>query len=254
LCTNAYHAVGDNPGAIGISCHSLDKPIESCNSEDHLIPGAYIVIEVTDTGTGMSKAIMEQIFEPYFTTKEKGKGTGLGLSIVKAIVNTHRGRIHVESTEGKGSIFRVFFPKQDTTKPVMQKVGSGKWEIGDNERILLAENDEITGPMLVDALTAIKYKVKLARNGMEAFELFMQDPASFDILIADLIMPKLGGLELTQKIRALRPEIYVVLMSGNPEALSGGNLTSLGINAFLKKPFDIGELSRSLKGIGKKDN
>jgi PAS domain S-box-containing protein len=253
LCTNAYHAIGSGNGAIAISCRCLDEKVTVDAAEPDLIPGTHVVIEVTDTGIGMSKATLSRIFDPYFTTKEKGKGTGLGLAVVKAIVHAHNGKIQVESSEGKGSIFRVFFPKQETRAPKRRLVGSGAWEIGNNESVLLVEDNEIAGPMLVDALTMLKYRVNLVSNGMEAYELFMRNPHCCDILMTDFTMPKMGGLELTRKVHELRPMVPVVLMSGSSEALAKPLLESLGINSFLKKPFDLGELSRALKGIGKKN-
>jgi two-component system, cell cycle sensor histidine kinase and response regulator CckA len=251
LCTNAYHAIGDNNGVIGISCHCLDKTVRLSDSGPDLIPGTHIVIEVTDTGTGMSAKTMARIFDTYFTTKEKGKGTGLGLSVTKAIVHAHGGKIQVESTEGKGSIFRVFLPKQETAAPAVRSVDSDKWETGGNESILLVEDDEINGPMLLHALTVLKYGATLVSNGMEALTLLKRDPARYDILLTDLTMPKMGGLELARESRIVKPELPVILMSGNLYELPQSHLDSLGITHLLIKPFDMGELSRALKSIGK---
>jgi signal transduction histidine kinase/ActR/RegA family two-component response regulator len=252
LGTNAYHAIGDRNGVIGISCSAVTIGEKAESLKCDLSTGAYVAIEVSDTGTGMSGAILSRIFDPYFTTKERGRGTGLGLPVAKSIVQAHGGRILVESVEGKGSIFRVYLPKRETARSAVYAAGAGDWEVGDNESVLLVEDDEITAPMLDLALTAMKYRVTLASNGMEALTLFSKNPTAYDLMITDLTMPKMGGLELSKKVHPLRPDLPVVLMSGRGETVSGQLLETLGVKLLLTKPFDIGTLSRTLKSIVKK--
>ncbi len=253
LCTNAYHAIGNANGAITISCTILRNEVKTYGSDPALIPATHIVIEVADTGTGMSPATMARMFDPYFTTKEKGKGTGLGLPVVKAIVHAHGGKILAQSAVGKGSTFRVYLPKKELHASAQPAIGSGAWEIGGNQSVLLVEDDEINGPMMAEALTALRYRVKLVSNGMEAQALFVQNPDCCDILMTDLTMPKMGGLELMKNVRMTRPGLPVVLMSGSLEVVPESVAESSGAVVFLKKPFSIGELSRVLKSIGNRN-
>jgi CheY-like chemotaxis protein/anti-sigma regulatory factor (Ser/Thr protein kinase) len=249
LCTNAYQAIGNGNGEIAATCQPFEKYDALGGCEPDLPPGSYIVITVTDSGKGMSGETLERIFDPYFTTKEKG--TGLGLPVARAIVHAHGGRMRVQSTECKGSTFYVFLPKLQAESAAAGTVGSAAWEKGENESVLLAEDDEINGPMLVLALTQLRYRVTLASDGMEAMTLFSRNPGAHDILVTDLTMPKMGGLELAQKIHALHPSIPVVLMTGYDEPLSLPHLHARGIQLFLRKPFTIVELSRALKSLGK---
>jgi two-component system, cell cycle sensor histidine kinase and response regulator CckA len=217
LCSNACHAIGEASGVIHVTCRQIDSSDTVFSAVPDMAHRAHAVIEVADTGCGMSEATIKRIFDPYFTTKEYGKGTGLGLPVTKAIILAHGGIIRVESTVGKGSTFRIYLPNVEPAVPVAQAPGSVKWELGGGESILRAEDSQVTGSMLVCALKEMKYRVTLAADGAEASEKFEKSPSGFDILVTEVILPRMGGLE------------------------------SLGIKAFLKKPFDLGQLSRVLK-------
>jgi PAS domain S-box-containing protein len=249
LCTNAYQAIGQTGGTIGISCRSQSEE-GSHDAALSLLPAKeYVLIEISDTGCGMNKTTMERMFDPYFTTKESGMGTGLGLSVVKAIVEAHQGRITCESQEGKGSTFRVYLPKSTTIAPVAQKQCGCSWEPGNKQMILCVEDDESIGPMLDQALQKLGYQSVLARNGKEAMNLFLEKPQSFDLILTDLNMPHIGGIELAQKILSLRPTMPIVLMSGITDILTEHDVRSRGIRVCLRKPFSIEELSRALKEV-----
>jgi CheY-like chemotaxis protein len=252
LCINAWHAIGKGQGTIGISCRSYNTTQELPAAVPELVPGAYVVVEVSDTGIGMDTDTMARIFDAYFTTKEQG--TGLGLPIVKAIVTAHHGKIQVESAPEKGSTFRVFLPTQETSAPAMAPIGPAHWELGAEESVLLVEDDETNGPMLSCALRELRYKVTLAINGNEALALLMKNPATYQFMITDIFMPAMGGMELVKKAHELSPSLPVILMSGILGAISRRELDSMGIGAFLKKPFGIGDLSRALKAVITKSN
>lgn len=246
LGTNAFHALEGKQGTIRISCLSHPR------IENHtgMVPGFTaedVALEVSDTGSGMGGSTLDHIFDPYFTTKEKGKGTGLGLSVVKAIVEAHGGRIDCESVVGKGSVFRIYFPKMQDFVREMETGTNQGWDRGENEMILLVEDDETNGSMLEKVLPKLGYRCLRFANGAEAMASFMKEPSALDIVLTDLNMPRMGGLELTQNILSKRPKTPVILMSGSIEALPLNTLTSAGLTGYLRKPFTIEDLSRVLR-------
>ena len=248
LVVNARDAMPKG-GVLTIGTSNVELGEQEVKGFLDLKPGRYVLLTGTDTGTGMSRATMERIFDPYFTTKEEGKGTGLGLPVVQAIVRSHGGQILVDSIEGKGSTFRVFLPTIRSDAPFAEKIGSGKWEKGRNESILLVEDNEIIGPMFIRALTELGYRATLASDGMQAWVLFEQNPRTYDAVVTDLTMPKMGGLELAKRLHALQPKLPIIIMSGSVGESTARYTGIFGIKAFLKKPFDIGEFSRTLKKI-----
>jgi CheY-like chemotaxis protein len=176
-------------------------------------PGAYALLSVTDTGTGMDKATQERIFEPFFSTKEVGKGTGLGLSVVYGIVKQHDGFITVYSEPGQGSSFRIYLPLT-TTAQEETKGEEGQPVAGGTETILLAEDDDLVRELLVSVLTEAGYTVIVAANGLEAVCKFRENAGAIQLLLFDLIMPKMNGKEAADEIRKLHPALKIIFASG----------------------------------------
>ncbi|MEE9368829.1 MAG: response regulator [Pontiella sp.] len=248
LFTNAAHAFGKNdPGTLSVSLKQVDilgnlsgeQPVE-------LDSGCYVNLTIEDTGCGMPPEVLERIFEPYFTTKKKGEGTGFGLSIVHGIVRKHRGTITATSEEGKGTIFSLHFPLLVSDSAGNKKQAVDLSVSKGYGRILFVDDDETVLSMGREILESFGYTVITGTNGRRALETFKQNPDSFDVLVTDYSMPEMNGHELIRKILELRPELPAILCSGYMEKIEGENLKELGHAAFLAKPLDWRELSRTI--------
>jgi len=257
LCTNASHALGGKEGSGTLSVSLKPVEINEQKSEElavDLDPGSYACVTVADTGCGMPPEVLERIFEPYFTTKKKGEGTGFGLSIVHGIVRKHRGIINAVSEEGVGTTFTMYFPlllseseqnKRDA-KEISAQVGFG--------RILFVDDDETVLSMGREILESFGYSVVTGTNGRRALDTFEQNPSGYDVLVTDYSMPEMNGHELIRHVLKIRPDIPAILCSGYMEKIEGENLKELGHAAFLAKPLDWRELSRTIQGeIGNDD-
>ncbi|MGI9166778.1 MAG: PAS domain S-box protein [Pyrinomonadaceae bacterium] len=179
----------------------------------YVLPGRYVQISLTDSGTGMDEETQARIFDPFFTTKEVGKGTGLGLSMVYGIVKQHDGHINVYSEVGHGTTFKVFLPVaeiavEEETQAVQPSL------LGGNETILVAEDEEALRNLARTVLEGLGYTVLLAQNGKEAVEMFEEDRARIDMLLFDVVMPQLGGVEAYQQIRERAGDVPLLLMTG----------------------------------------
>lgn len=212
LVTNARDAMpGGGSIEIGSALMRLDE--QSARELGIGVPGAYAVMSVTDTGTGLGEETRKRIFEPFFTTKEPGKGTGLGLSIVYGIVKQHNGHITVESSAGKGSEFRIFLP-------VIAAGAAGRKREeqqalrGGTETILLAEDSEPVRTVTAFMLKEYGYDVISASDGQDAIEKFMRNKESISLCLIDLIMPKKSGRKVYEEIRKISPSVKVVFMTG----------------------------------------
>ena len=221
----------------------------------HLAPGEYLQLSIRDTGQGMSSDIKERIFDPFFSTKEIGKGTGLGLSVVHGIVQQSGASIAVESTPGQGTTFDIVFPVVNNPIPVQSPVAppvkqppAKKVSVG-GKRVLFvdAAPESLKIPML--ALKKLNYLVTTAAGSLQAFELFQKTPQQFDILITAQAMPGLTGLELCHKIRAIRPDIPIILYSDPDETVDSALLEAAGIGRSLHKPLKIRPLVQTIREI-----
>ncbi|KAF0243832.1 MAG: hypothetical protein FD180_3048 [Planctomycetota bacterium] len=233
-------------GTIILSSRMSEPDTRVLGSCEGARPGRHVVVEVIDTGTGMTPETMSRMFEPFFTTKEVGKGTGLGLATVYGIVRQSGGFIDVESTPGHGSVFRVFFPPAvgatvhapPPPAPVALPPGTGN--------ILLVEDEEVVRKIAVQVLRAKGYNVIEAASGVSAVSL-AREQTTLDLLLTDLVMPKMGGRELATLIREDRPDIRVVYMSGySADSVMEGAAPEAGA-AFLNKPFTPQELLRMVQ-------
>jgi CheY-like chemotaxis protein len=201
------------------------------------LPGAYVMMAVSDTGIGMSEEIQQKIFEPFFTTKEVGRGTGLGLATVYGIVKQSGGNIEVYSEEGVGSTFKIYMPR------VMAEADTEEGEDGfaqtleGAETILLVEDEAIVRELARQILIEFGYSVVEASNGVEALDLCSEDGFKFDLLLTDVVMPRMGGRELAEKLLEVRPGLPVLFTSGyTDDAIVRHGV--IGANAnFVQKPF-----------------
>jgi CheY-like chemotaxis protein len=194
------------------------------------------MLAVSDTGTGIPREIQAQIFEPFFTTKEQGKGTGLGLATVYGIVKQSGGYIEVDSEPGQGTTFRIYLPRLEAAVTVDRSVHPAA-AAGGTETILLVEDEEGVRELARDILRASGYTVLEARNGAEALLLFERHQGPLDMLLTDVVMPRMSGRELAERLAPLRPELSVLYMSGyTDDAVIRHGVLAAG-TAFLQKPF-----------------
>ena len=241
LCTNAMHAMQDDGGTLNVSLNPITLSDGDTLLERHLRPGDYLRLTVADTGCGMDGQTLERIFDPYFTTKEKGKGTGLGLAVVHGIVESHGGMIKVSSIPGQGTTFDIYFPVADPQAHHQPQTSQAN--PGGTERVLFVDDE----PMLVDLgkamLAKLGYSVTGVNDPQKAYDIFKQNPENYDIVITDLTMPGLTGNRLAEKLSAIRPDMPILMCSGY--------VKDIGQHAFLSgyihKPITLRDLARSVR-------
>ena len=245
LCTNAAHAIGDRGGVIDISLKEVDAETARFSIPQNLEPGRWLQLTVKDNGPGMDPAIMERIFDPYFTTKKPEEGTGLGLAVVHGIVKKHGGVISVDSEPGKGSVFHIFLPRAEaeaiTEDASLMPLPQGR------ERILLVDNDPEIVATLQQLMEQLGYQVTTQTDSIEALRCFRTRPDDFDLVITDQTMPKLTGEDLAREILDLRPEIPVILCTGFREAVSREKARAMGIREFLIKPITTRVMAETIR-------
>jgi signal transduction histidine kinase/ActR/RegA family two-component response regulator len=246
LCTNAAQAMEENGGCLNISLKNCDIGKSQSDKMPELEKAPYIEIMVTDTGIGIAPDIIESVFEPYFTTKPQGKGTGMGLSMVHGIVESHGGKITVKSTLGKGTQFTVFLPVSKETIKFEQyefeTLPKG------SEHILIVDDEAQITRMLAKILKSLGYKVSTRAHSMEALELFCNNPNDFDAVVTDMTMPNMTGDKLAEKIKAIRPDVPVILCTGFSEKINEDK-EKLYIDAFLMKPVGKAEMAKTVRRV-----
>jgi CheY-like chemotaxis protein len=251
LCTNAYHAMRETGGVLGVSLLPLEistNDIIKNNKNINLKPGSYLRLEASDTGCGMDKATMKKIFEPYFTTKEKGEGTGLGLSVVHGVVKSIGGHITVYSEPGEGCTFHIYLPVIESSISRMDTLYGSPIPTG-TEKIMLVDDEQTVREMTKAMLTGLGYQVKIFSNPFEALELFTAQPDIFDLVITDMTMPKMTGDKLAQAIMKIRPEMPVILCTGFSDLINEESAKALGIREYVTKPITRQSFARTVRSI-----
>ncbi len=252
LCTNAYHAMQNTNGVLQVAVAESDIPLEMFETIPDAKPGKYVMISVRDTGMGMDQQMIERIFEPYYTTKDKDKGTGLGLAVVHGIVKEHNGFITVDSEVGRGSVFKVFLPALQMEKKEDAQVEDGESPMG-SESVLFVDDDEYIANMAEQMLVRLGYKATLRYSSLDALALFRNRPDDFDIVITDMTMPNMTGDQLAGEIKKIRPEIPIILSTGYSESIDSDKARELGFSAFLMKPILKKELAVAVRNALDKD-
>jgi CheY-like chemotaxis protein len=197
---------------------------------------------------GIDKQIQEHIFEPFFTTKEVGRGTGLGLSMVYGIIEKHNGFIDVYSELGKGATFKIYLPLIDAEVWEVQEVGDDILSRG-NEIILLTEDDEAVRNMMAMLLKKFGYRVLEAGDGKEALSIFRDHQDEIQLIVTDVIMPEMNGLEMYNEVRRIKPDMPAIFMSGYTADIIGGNIFREDNVYFLSKPLKATELLHKIREI-----
>jgi PAS domain S-box-containing protein len=247
LCTNAAQSMSEHGGVLEISLANEDIDSDFVALHKEMRPGPYVKLTVSDTGAGMPAGLLSRIFEPYFTTKEKGKGTGLGLAIVHGIVKSYGGVIEVQSEQGKGSSFAIYLPAIDHAA-VARDVDSQAMQRG-TERVLFIDDEETLAAYGKQALEHLGYHVTAKTDNLEALELFRRNPDQFDLIFCDVTMPNLTVDEVVQELLRSRPDIPIILYTGYSESISTSRVRGMGVKAFLKKPLTMKSLAEAVRGV-----
>jgi len=248
LVVNARDAMSKG-GKLIIETRNVDLDEGYAQRHWPVRPGRYVMLAVTDTGTGMDEETQAHVFEPFFTTKEAGKGTGLGLATVFGIVKQSSGYIWVYSEPGLGSTFKIFLPRVDLPDDLGAPRARLAESLHGSETILLVEDAEAFRTLTREFLTTMGYAVLEARDGEEAIQIARQNGDPIHLLLTDVVMPKISGRELAERMKNLRPETKLIYMSGYTEDTVILHGVSHGTGALLQKPFTFEELSRKLREI-----
>jgi signal transduction histidine kinase/ActR/RegA family two-component response regulator len=246
LCTNAAHAMEPAGGVLAVSLDEVSSPAGAVPGVQ-LGAGRHALLTVSDTGAGMAPATLARIFDPYFTTKEKGKGTGLGLSVVAGIVRAHDGRIGVYSEPGAGTTFRVYLPLVGAPATAAVASAEAPAPTSRHERVLFVDDEEPIRAVTRRYLGDLGYRVHACANGKAALEALERDPGAWDLLVTDLTMPVMGGKELAARALTLRPDLPVILCSGHSSLIDADEAARLGVREYVEKPVAMPSLLRSVR-------
>jgi CheY-like chemotaxis protein len=247
LCVNARDAI-EGKGIIAINTKRIYIDSEVAKVYTDGSEGLFVALEVIDNGMGMDQEVVQRIFEPFYTTKEQGKGTGLGLSMIYGFVKSHKGFLDVESSPGKGSVFRVFLPATDEVDIQQEKGPLLKTDKG-KEHILVVDDEYVLRDFLEQALRGYGYVVSLAENGEQAVKLFQLKPDKIDLVILDMIMPKMDGEQALKEIRKLNESVPVIITSGYSDKEKLEAISQMKIAGIIHKPFRIDKLLTQIRTI-----
>ncbi len=251
LGINASHAM-PNCGELRFSSRIVDyKQLSQVNSTGIIDKDtSYIEVIVADTGCGMSEEVIEHIFEPFFTTKEQGQGTGLGLASVYGVIKQHNGLITVISSLGKGSQFKIYLPLASNSGTAYKSSLQQHDELTRGTgAILVVDDEKVIRVTLENMLTDCGYKVILAENGSEAFDIYTKQMDKIDLVVCDMVMPKMNGNECFLALKSINPDVKFIIASGFTKDNSIEEMRQKGLNGFIKKPFKGSEISAMIADI-----
>jgi PAS domain S-box-containing protein len=242
LCLNARDAMPAG-GKLIIETQNVRLGEATTFHDLHVEPGDYVVLSVTDTGVGMEPSVQQRIFEPFFTTKEHGRG--LGLAMVYGIVRGHGGVVHVYSVPGQGTTFKIYLPALRDTAAAPATLQ--KTVPGGQETVLIVDDEEDVRRVLQRILERGGYTVIVAQSGTQAAELYRQRSSAIELVVLDVIMPRMGGQETFRRLRELNPGIRVLLSSGYSESGQTAEILEEGARGFLQKPYDVETVLRKVR-------
>ena len=245
LCTNAAYAMKDKGGELFVLLEQADPGSAAVGDQFRTAKDGYLHLQVSDTGPGISPEVIDRIFDPFFTTKERGEGTGMGLAVVHGIVKKHGGLIDVNSSFGKGTTFDIFLPlcqgsfetQTDDTLPLPKG----------HERILFVDDEEMLVEIYCETFKKLGYSIVATTNSREALKWFQKEPDKFDMIVTDLTMPNMTGLDLAERALQTRGDIPIILVTGYGEQVDQDKANAMGIVKILFKPPIIKELAVSVR-------
>lgn len=249
LAVNAQHAMAATGGTMTISSSSQQIDEDQIIDQEDFKPGLYVILRIHDTGEGISSDVAEHIFEPFFTTKAMDEGSGLGLATAYGIIKQHGGGIHVESEQGKGTMFTIYLPAGN--EPVETDGERSGMTVGaeGHETILVVEDNPMVSNLVMSILRRKGYQPLFAENGKEALDLLENYEGNVDMLLTDIVMPQMDGKELSELVKMKYPDIKILYMSGytNQVILRHGVMAE-DFN-FIQKPFLINDLTHKIRNV-----
>jgi PAS domain S-box-containing protein len=247
LCTNAWQAMEEKGGTLSIELNQKKVDPVTAKLHPNLKEEEYVCLSIIDTGHGMNEETLDRIFEPFFTTKTVEKGTGLGLSVVHGIVRSHKGDILVYSEPGKGAAFHVYLPAIKSEDVTVE--AASKAIIGGTEFVMIVDDEPGIAVMVKKMLEGFGYKTDVYNTGLAALKAFKQQPDKYDLLISDLTMPHMTGLDLADQLHKERPELPVVIMTGFSDSLTVPTQDRHGIKQVIGKPIVARELAATVRKV-----
>jgi PAS domain S-box-containing protein len=246
LCVNARDAMPDG-GRLSLTATNREIDAQYAATDHTVSPGRYVVVEVHDTGSGMSREVMDRIFEPFFTTKELGKGTGLGLSTVLSIVRSHGGTATVRSEAGRGSTFTIWLPAHADQAAPATTAAMPALAQGQDEQILVVDDEDLVLSITRQTLEAFGYRVLTAADGAQAVGLYAIHQQEIALVITDLMMPVMDGPMLIASLQRINPRVRLIAASGLHTSEYMARAVSLGVRHFLAKPYTTETLLATLR-------
>jgi signal transduction histidine kinase/ActR/RegA family two-component response regulator len=245
LYNNAAYSLKEGGGNITVALDNIELVEGKMSIYPGMSPGKYLRLSVSDTGQGIQPDILDKIFDPYFTTKKIGEGTGMGLAIAHGIIKSHGGIISVESEPGKGAAFNVLLPvieadiRIEDEHHIYCPTGT--------ERILFVDDEKSLSNAMKLMLSRLGYKVTSSTDSIDALRLFRENSESFDLMITDLVMPNMTGLELSMKVFDIRPDIPIILCTGYDDIVDDEMIIKAGIRYRTTKPLVMSEMANIIR-------
>jgi PAS domain S-box-containing protein len=248
LCTNAAHSMRDTKGILTVIL--AGTRVDNVFAEKHppLVPGPHVTLTVADSGHGIPPELLDRIFDPYFTTKQAGEGTGLGLSVLHGIVKSHGGVVTVSSEPQQGTTFVVYLPVTDDQETI-EDIEASIQVLAGHERILLVDDEQIVIEMEQATLERLGYEVVAHMNPLQSVEAFKAAPQEFDLVLTDLTMPRMTGIELGSELIAIRPDIPMILCTGFSQKLTDEDLKKAGFQALIAKPMLKKDVAKTIREV-----
>ena len=244
LCLNAGYAMRESGGTLRVRLNRVDLSY-TFTQHHNLLPGAHVKLEVSDTGSGIPSGKLKNIFDPFYTTKPPSEGTGLDLAMVQRIVSGLDGAITVESQEGSGTTFTLFFPVSED-QPVEEPAKEQVAQDGGKPCILFVDDEENLARMGKEMLERLGYEVVIKTSSKDALEEFRRQPDRYHIIITDYFMPNMTGTDLAERVKDIRPNIPLILLTGFGSAISPEKASEVGFGDYLLKPMASRDLSRAV--------
>jgi len=247
LCTNATQAMGLTGGLLKISIKKIKVNENNTHQYPNLKPQQYLSLEIKDNGPGIGIKNLDRIFDPYFTTKTVGEGSGLGLAVAHGIVKNHNGDIYVDSKVGIGTTFTILLPCTDKISEEEQI--KKEQRLNGNERILFVDDEPAIINLTSRMLQKMGYMVSTNVSPQKALEEFRSTPHAFDLVITDMTMPEMTGLELFEQLRQIRPGIPVIISTGHSVFIDKQKAQKMGVSGYVTKPISMTELSQEIRRV-----
>jgi signal transduction histidine kinase/CheY-like chemotaxis protein len=248
LGTNALHAMKRSAGTLRVTLDTVSIDAATAQASSGLEARRYARVTFSDTGEGMSADTVKHMFEPFFTTKLPGEGTGLGLAVVDGIIRDHEGAISVTSEPGQGTTLTIYLPEHEAA---LHEEAASKVELrrANGQRVLFIDDEAVLCRSVASLLERLGYRVTARTDPAEALDLFAKNPQAFDVVLTDLTMPGLTGVDVAREVQKLAPEKPILMMSGFNSTWTPEALRAVGVVELIKKPLGAAQLSETLAGV-----